>query len=216
MNDENKSISIALDAETEQLLKDAAALNGMSLEHFCLAAAKAKAELTVLLYGEKSAIAEESPKKAKERWLPIFEQHISPDAAHDPARGQKEVWEVNSEGMVRSRVESSREESVKDLEKLFAECDEITQGRISSTSAADLIREAREERHQGVESQIELISNSGIWAWGGQPFTEESAEKLIALRDEIFQGRVSSTDSVDLIREARKQRGKRQEELGRS
>ena len=216
MSDENKSINIVLDAETEELLKDAASLSGMSLEQFCLAAARAKADLTVLLYGEKPEDTREIPKWAKDRWLPIFEQYIPSDAAHDPARGQKEVWEVNSEGMVRSRVESSREESVKDLKKLFAECDEITQGRISSTSAADLIREAREERHQVVESQIELISNSGIWAWGGQPFTEEAAEKLIALRDEIFQGRVSSTDSVDLIREARKQRGKRQEELGRS
>ncbi len=45
-------------------------------------------------------------------------------------------------------------------------------------------------------------------------FTEESVQKLIALRDEISQGSVSSTDSVDLIREARKRRSKRQEELG--
>ncbi|MYC36218.1 MAG: DUF1778 domain-containing protein [Chloroflexi bacterium] len=151
MSDENKSISLALDAETEQLLKDAAALSGMSLEQFCIASAKAKAGLTVLLYGEKSATAEESPKKARERWLSIFERQIPYDAAHDPARGQKEVWEVNGEGTVRWRVENSKEESMKTLEKLFAECDEITQGRISSTSAADLIREAREERYRDIE-----------------------------------------------------------------
>ena len=216
MSDENKNISIALDAETEQLLKDAAALNGMSLEHFCLAAAKAKADLTVLLYGGKSASTGESPKKAKDRWLPIFEQQIPYDAADDPARGHKEVWEVNGEGMVRWRVENSKEESLKTLEKLFAECDEITQGRISSTSAADLIREAREERHRDMESQGGLVSNGDILTWGKPPFTEEAAEKLIALRDEIFQGRVSPTDSVELIREARERRSKRQEELGRS
>ena len=54
MNDQNRSISIVIDAETEQLLKDAAVLSGMSLEQFFIAAAKAKADLAVLLYGEKS------------------------------------------------------------------------------------------------------------------------------------------------------------------
>ena len=54
MSDENKSINITFDAETEELLKDAASLSGMSLEQFCLAAARAKADLTVLLYGEKT------------------------------------------------------------------------------------------------------------------------------------------------------------------
>ena len=151
MSDETKSINITFDAETEELLKDAASLSGMSLEQFCLAAARAKADLTVLLYGEKSASTEENPKKAKDRWLPIFEQQIPYDAANDPARGQKEVWEVNGEGMVRWGVKSTQEESVKDLEKLFAECDEITQGRVSSTDSADLIREAREERHRDME-----------------------------------------------------------------
>ena len=47
-------------------------------------------------------------------------------------------------------------------------------------------------------------------------FTEESVAKLLAIRDEIFQGRISTTDSVELIQEARRRRGKRQEELGGS
>lgn len=102
MISENRSITIALDAETEQLLKAAVALRGVSVEKFCLAAVEEEVEKTVFPYGRPPA------------------------------------------------------------------------------------------------------------------FTEESVEKLLALRDEIFQGRVSSTDSVDLIREARKRRGKRQEELGRS
>ena len=38
-----------------------------------------------------------------------------------------------------------------DLDQLFAECDAITQGRISATDSADLIREAREERHLDME-----------------------------------------------------------------
>ena len=151
MSDENKSISIVLDAETEQLLKDAAILSGMNLEQFCLAAAKAKADLTVLLYGEKSATAGESPKKAKERWLPIFEKWEPASDPDDPSRKMRFVWEVNGEGMVRWGVKSTQKESVKDLERLFAECDEITQGRVSSTDSADLIREAREERHRDME-----------------------------------------------------------------
>ena len=151
MSDENKSISIALDAETEQLLKDAAVLCGMSLEQFCLAAARAKADLTVLLYREKPEDTREIPKWAKDRWLPILELQESANDPDDPARERKVVWEVNSEGMVRWGVKSTQEESVKDLEKLFAECDEITQGRVSSTDSADLIREAREERHRDME-----------------------------------------------------------------
>ncbi len=102
MSSENKSISISLDTETEQLLKAGAALSGMSVENFCLIVIKERAEETVFPKGRTNA------------------------------------------------------------------------------------------------------------------FTEESVKKLFALRDEIFQGRVSSTDTVDLIREARGRRSKRQEELGRS
>ena len=45
---------------------------------------------------------------------------------------------------------------------------------------------------------------------------KESADALFALRDEISRGKTTSTDSADLIREARERRGLRQEELGRS
>lgn len=151
MTNENKRISIALDAETEQLLKDAAALSSMSLEQFCLAAAKAKADLAVLLFGRESTVEGEGAKKARDRWLPIFEKWEPADDPDDPTRKMRFVWEVNGEGMVRWGVKSTQEESVKDLEKLFAECDEITQGRVSSTDSADLIRESREERHRDME-----------------------------------------------------------------
>ena len=120
MSDENKSINIALDAETEQLLENAATLSGMSLEQFCLAAAKAKADLTVLLYGEKPEDTREIPKWSKDRWLPILELQESANDPDDPARERKVVWEVNSEGMVRWGVKNTREESLKALERIAA------------------------------------------------------------------------------------------------
>ena len=214
MSDENKSINFALDAETEQLLKDAAALSGMSLEQFCLAASRAKADLTVLLYGEKSTESEEGSKRDKDRWLPILELRESANDSGDPDRERKIVWEVNGEGMVRHGVKNSKEESLKALERLNALREKLFQGRVSSTNSADLIREAREERHRDMRGHGNFASDGGILVWGKPPFTEEAAKKLLATRDQIFQGRVSSTDSVDLIREARERRGKRQEELG--
>lgn len=151
MNDEIKNISIEVDAETQRLLQDASLLSGMSLEQFCLEAVKAKADLTVLLSGKEFPVEGGSAQKAKDCWLPIFETWEPANDPDDPTRKMRFVWEVNGEGMVRWGVKSTQEESVKDLEKLFAECDEITQGRVSSTDSADLIREAREERHRDME-----------------------------------------------------------------
>ena len=150
MSDETKCISIALDAETEQLLKNAAALSGMSLEQFCLSAVKAKADLMVLLYGEAKA-AGESPEKTKDRWLPILELQESANDPDDPARERRVVWEVNGEGMVRWGTKNSREESLKALERLSALREKLFQGRVSSTDSADLIREAREARSRRLE-----------------------------------------------------------------
>ena len=151
MSSEANIISIALDAETEKLLKDAAALSGMSLEQFCIASAKAKADLTVLLYGEKPEDTREVPKWAKDRWLPIFEKWEPANDPDDPARKMRFVWEVNGEGMVRWGVKNTREESLKALERIAALREKLFQGRVSSTDSADLIREAREERHQDME-----------------------------------------------------------------
>ena len=146
MNSEKKRISIALDSETEQLLKDAAVLSGMSLEQFFLDAAKAKAELTVLLYGEKSTTSEEGSAKSKDQWLPILELRESANDPDDPARERRVVWEVNGEGIVRWGVKTSKEESLAAFERLNALREKIFQGRVSSTDSAVLIREAREER----------------------------------------------------------------------
>ena len=151
MSSEANIISIALDAETEKLLKDAAALSGMSLEQFCLAAARAKADLTVLLYGEKPEDTREVPKWAKDRWLPILELQESANDPDDPARERKVVWEVNSEGMVRRGVRNSKEESLKALERIAAVREKLFQGRVSSANSVDLIREAREERSRRLE-----------------------------------------------------------------
>lgn len=152
MSSEKKNISIVLDAETEQLLKGAATLSGMSLEQFCLAAAKAKADLAVLLLGEESTVAGESPKKSKERWLPIFEKWEPANDPDDPNRQMRFVWEVNGEGMVRWGVKNTKEESLKALDRINALREKLFQGRVSSTDSADLIREAREERHRDMES----------------------------------------------------------------
>ena len=151
MSDENKSISIVLDAETEQLLKDAAILSGMNLEQFCLAAAKAKADLTVLLSGGESATDGESTTKARDRWLPICEKWEPANDPDDPTRKMKFVWEVNGEGMVRWGVRNTPEESLKALARIEALREKTFQGRISSTDSADLIREAREERSRRLE-----------------------------------------------------------------
>ena len=47
-------------------------------------------------------------------------------------------------------------------------------------------------------------------------FTKESFERLISLRDEIFQGRTLPGDSTELIREAREIRDKDLERLSGS
>ena len=192
MSDENKNINIVLDAETEELLKDTASLSGMSLEQFCLAAARAKADLTVLLYGEKPEDTREIPKWAKDRWLPILELQESANDPDDPSRERKVVWEVNSEGMVRWGVKNTREESLKALDRIAALREKLFQGRVSSTNSVDLIREAREERHRDMEA----LGN------------------LFAECDAITQGRISVTDSADLIREAREERHQDMEENG--
>lgn len=103
-----------------------------------------------------------------------------------------------------------------DLETPFAMCDELTQGTESATDSADVIRETREERHRGMENLAGFVRGSSTSTWGEPPFTEEAAEKLLALRDEISQGRVDPTDSADLIRESRERRARRLEEIGGS
>ena len=162
MSIENKTISIALDAETERLLKDAATLSGMSVEKFCLTAIAERAERAVFPDGRNDAFIEESLKKLAETRERIFN------------------------------------------------------GRTLPGNSADLIREAREERHRDMEGHGDFTSDGGILVWGKPPFTEDAAEELLALRDEISQGRVSSTDSADLIREARERRARRLEEIGGS
>lgn len=159
MTSNNRCVNISLDAETEQLLKAAAALSGMGVEKFCLVAIEEKAEKTVFPNGRSPAFTEDTLKKLAE----------------------------------------SRER--------------IFNGRTLPGNSADFIREAREKRHRNMEGHV---YGGGVLIWGKPPFTEEAAEKLLALRDEIFQGRVSSTDSADLIREARQRRMRRLEEIGGS
>ena len=147
MSSEEKSVTILLDPETEELLKDAASLSGMSLEQFCLAAVKEKADLTVLLYGTNPS----SGCNGKDRWLPIFEKSEPANDPDDPFRKMRFVWEVNGEGMVRWGVRNTKEESLKALERIDALREKLFQDRVSSTDSADLIREAREERHRDIE-----------------------------------------------------------------
>lgn len=192
MTSKNKRISIALDAETEQLLKGAAALSGMSPEQFCLAAAKAKADLIVLLYGEKFTASAEGSVRDKDRWLPILELRELANDPDDPARERRVVWEVNGEGMVRWGVKNAREESLKALDRIAALREKLFKGRVSSTDSVDLIREAREEHHRGVEALGALFAEC----------------------DAITQGRISATDSAGLIREAREERHRDMEENG--
>jgi hypothetical protein len=129
------------------MLKNAADLSSVSLKQFCLEAAKEKADLAVLLHGDKSS----SGDKEKDRWLPIFEKTELADDPDNPTRERKMVWEVNGEGMVRWGVKTSKEEALKALERLDALREKIFQGRVSSTDSADLIREGREERHWDME-----------------------------------------------------------------
>ena len=63
------------------------------------------------------------------------------------------------------------------------------------------------------------VNGEGMVRWGTKNSREESLkalERLGALREKLFQGRVSSTDSADLIREAREARSRRLEEIGGS
>ena len=89
MSDENKSITIAFDAQTEIRLEAASARKGKSVEEYCTEA--------------------------------IFK-------------------ELNNEGAAPQFS----------FEELFAVSDEILRGRKSSTDSAELIREAREERHRNL------------------------------------------------------------------
>ena len=147
MSNENHRVSFTVDDETLDILKNAADLSSVSLKQFCLEAAKEKADLAVLLHGDKSS----SGDKEKDRWLPIFEKTELADDPDNPTRERKMVWEVNGEGMVRWGVKTSKEEALKALERLDALREKIFQGRVSSTDSADLIREAREERHWDME-----------------------------------------------------------------
>lgn len=91
MSSENKSISIALDAETEWLLKAAAALNGMSVEKFCLAAIEERAEKTVFPNGRNAAFTEESLKKLAETRERIFNGRTLPGNSADYIREAREA-----------------------------------------------------------------------------------------------------------------------------
>ena len=71
------------------------------------------------------------------------------------------------------------------------------------------------------ESLAQKISLKGTMGSGkvilrGRLNVADSADALLALRDEISQGITTPADSVGLIQEARRRRGRRQEELGRS
>ena len=77
-------------------------------------------------------------------------------------------------------------------ESMIAAGEMIFEGRVSVTDSAELIREAREERHRDVEA----LNN------------------LFAECDAITQGRISATDSADLIREAREERHRDMERNG--
>jgi len=53
------------------------------------------------------------------------------------------------------------------------------------------------------------VNGEGMVRWGVKNTKEESLkalDRIAALREKLFQGRVSSTDSSDLIREAREER----------
>ena len=70
------------------------------------------------------------------------------------------------------------------------------------------------------DSSAQKLKLKGTVATGkvilrGDLSVRDTADALLALRDEISQGTTSSTESVGLIREARRRRGQRQEELGR-
>ena len=91
MSSENKSISIALDAETEQLVKAAAALNGMSVEKFCLAAIEERAEKTVFPGGRNVAFTEETLEKLAKSRERIFNGRILPGNSADFIREAREA-----------------------------------------------------------------------------------------------------------------------------
>ena len=70
------------------------------------------------------------------------------------------------------------------------------------------------------DSSAQKISLKGSVTTGkvilrGNLSIRDTADDLLALRDEISREITSSADSVGLIREARRRRGQRQEELGR-
>ena len=75
-----------------------------------------------------------------------FLYRVARTKAHRVIRKQR-----TKNAQVATSMARTRDKTLADLDQLFAECDEITRGHISSTSAADLIREAREERHRDVE-----------------------------------------------------------------
>ena len=92
MTSNNRCVNISLDAETEQLLKAAAALSGMSVEKFCLVAIEEKAEKTVFPNGRSPAFTEDTLKKLAESRERIFNGCTLPGNSADfirEARGAR-------------------------------------------------------------------------------------------------------------------------------
>ena len=66
------------------------------------------------------------------------------------------------------------------------------------------------------EKSLQGTLKSGRLILKGSQTLGASTDALLALRDEVSQGTTGTADSAGLIREARRLRGERQEELGRS
>ena len=66
------------------------------------------------------------------------------------------------------------------------------------------------------EKSLQGTLKSGRLILKGSLTLGASTDALLALRDEVSQGTTGTADSAGLIREARRLRGERQEELGRS
>ena len=77
MSSGKKSISIELDAETEQLVRVAVALSDVSLKTFCIAAVEEKVEKTVFPSGPTPAFTEESVQKLLALRDEIFQGSVS-------------------------------------------------------------------------------------------------------------------------------------------
>ena len=91
MSDENKSISITIDADTQWLIKAAAALNGVTVEKFCHTAIKEKAEKTVYPDGRNATFNEERLRTLAESRERIFNGRILPGNSADFIREAREA-----------------------------------------------------------------------------------------------------------------------------